>query len=278
MRTGLIAEVVGTAIGEAATQLRPDFRDALRSASIVERSPRGKRIIGQLLENAEIAERERLPLCQDTGSVWVWVELGVAECLEGDLQGDIDRAVAEAYLANGLRMSMVRDSYSLRANSGDNTPAFVDLTQKPGSGARVHVMLKGGGSDNSSQIAMLDPSAGEEGIAEFLVRALKDKASGACPPLLIGVGVGGTFDTVGKYAKRALLRRIGEPAVSESAEALEQRLLEVANATGIGPAGLGGDTTAVAVNVVTAASHIAALPVAVNMGCCAVRSVTVDVD
>jgi tartrate/fumarate subfamily iron-sulfur-dependent hydro-lyase alpha chain len=138
-------------------------------------------------------------------------------------------------------------------------------------------MLKGGGSDNASALAMLPPSAGLDGVLDFVIRAVEAKATGACPPLLVGVAVGGTFDTVAGLAKRALLRRIGTPAGSAAAAGAERRMLEAINATGIGPAGLGGRTTALAVHLVTAACHIAALPVAVNMGCCAVRSAVVEV-
>lgn len=278
MRVDVIAEAVRTSIAGAATTLRPDVADALARSATRERSARGRRVLEQLVENAGIASRDRVPLCQDTGTVWVWVELGCEECLEGDLAAAVNAAVGDAYSAGALRMSVVADALTDRTNTGDNTPAFIDLTQRPGRGATVHTMLKGGGSDNASALAMLDPSAGREGVVRFVLDTVSAKATGACPPLLIGVAVGGTFDSVAKLAKKALLRPVGTPSTIAGIAALEEELLAGVNALGIGPAGLGGDTTALAVHVLTAPCHIAALPVAVNLGCSAMRSVTVELD
>lgn len=271
-----IAEAVYAAIGQAATGLRPDFLAALEAAVETEESPRGRRVLEQLVANAEMAAEDRVPLCQDTGTVWVRVTLGADERLGGDLQAAVDDAVARAYAANALRMSVARDALSDRSNTGDNTPAFIDVLMRPGTGATVEVMLKGGGSDNASAVAMLEPAAGTEGIVRTVVAAVEAKATSACPPLLIGVGVGSTFDKVAGLAKKALLRPVGMGARTAEAAALEEELLDAVNATGIGPAGLGGTTTALGVNVETAPCHIAALPVAVNMGCSAVRSATVE--
>lgn len=273
-----IAAAVRSGVLEAARALRPDVADALTRALGTERSERGRRVLSQLVENAAIAERDRVPLCQDTGTVWVWVELGEQECLDGDLYAAVDTAVAEAYREGALRMSVARDALFDRSNTGDNAPAFVDVTFRPGTGATVHVMLKGGGSDNSSAIGMLDPSAGLDGVREFVLRVVTEKAAGACPPVVVGVGVGSTFDKVASLAKKALLRPVDCSSADPRVAAFERDLLEAVNATGIGPAGLGGDTTALAVSVITAPCHIAALPVAVNMGCCAARSVSIDVD
>lgn len=273
----VIGAAVRGAVVEAALTLRPDVRVALEAAATTERSERGRRVIEQLLENAVIASADRVPLCQDTGTVWVWLELGASECLSGDLYAEIDAGVAQAYREAALRMSVAKDALFDRSNTGDNTPAFVDVTFRPGAGATVHVMLKGGGSDNSSAVGMLEPSAGVDGVIEFVESVVAEKATGACPPLVVGVGVGSTFDKVGSLAKKALLRPVDRPSAVTEAAALERALLGRINALGIGPAGLGGDTTALAVNVLTAPCHIAALPVAVNMGCCAVRSVSVDV-
>ena len=275
-----IATAVGMAVRQAAVTLRPDVLAAMRTAVAEEPSERGRRVLDQLIANAEIAVAEGVPLCQDTGTVWVLVELGAEECLHGDLQTEVDTAVAEAYRDAGLRMSTVRDAAFDRGNPGDNTPAFIDITSRPGPGATVHVMLKGGGSDNSSAIRMLDPAAGLDGIEAFVVEQVRAKASAACPPLVVGVGVGGTFDKVAGLSKKALLRTLDTPPVGPyAAEAieLENRLLAAINATGIGPSGLGGRTTALGVRVVTAPCHIAAMPVAVNIGCSAVRSAFVEV-
>lgn len=273
-----IADAVRSAIAEAAVTLRPDVLAAMDDAVAQEPTERGALVLGQLLENARIARAERVPLCQDTGTAWVWVELGADECLGGDLQATVDEAVRQAYRDNGLRMSVVRDALGDRANTGDNTPAFVDVTMRPGHGATVSVMLKGGGSDNASALAMLDPSAGEDGIIRFVTETISAKATGACPPLVVGVGVGGTFDSVAKLAKKALLRPLDVAAASDAAAELEEALLAGINALGIGPAGLGGAATALGVRVLSAPCHIAALPVAVNVGCSAMRSATVDVD
>ncbi len=270
-----IATAVRDAIRVAAVELRPDVAAALARAARSETSARGRAVLAQLVENAEIASMDRVPLCQDTGSVWVRIEMGSDERLGGDLHSQVDAAVTEAYRDGALRMSMVRDALLDRTNSGDNTPAFIEIVSRPGTGARVDVMLKGGGSDNASVVTMLDPAAGIAGVRDAVVNAVVAKGASACPPLLIGVGVGSTFDRVASLAKHALLRPIGSSGDPRAA-ALERELLEAVNATGVGPGGLGGSTTALAVHVETAPCHIACLPVAVNLGCCAIRSATVE--
>lgn len=270
-----IAEAVYAAIREAAVSLRSDVSAAFATAAETEPSPRGRSVLLQLVDNARVARTDGVPVCQDTGSVWVRVEFGPDVCPDAGLLSEIDAAVATAYRDGALRMSVVRDALTDRTNTGDNTPAFVDLVPRAEAGARVDVMLKGGGSDNASVVAMLDPSAGVAGVRETVLAVVRAKAASACPPLLIGVGVGSTFDRVAGLAKHALLRAVGEPG-DPAVEALERELLEAVNATGIGPAGLGGRTTALAVHVETAPCHIAALPVAVNLGCCAVRSASVE--
>ncbi len=277
LRASSIGDAVREAVARAACELRPDVAAALADAAKRERSSRGRAVLAQLVENARIAAADRVPICQDTGTVWVRIELGSEETLTGNVATEINAAVASAYREAGLRMSLVRDALLDRTNTGDNTPAFVDLLWRPGTGATVHVMLKGGGSDNASRIAMLTPDAGFEGVKRLVVETVEATATGACPPLLVGVGVGATFDKVGGLAKRALLREIGSVPKDDRVGAMEAELLDAVNATGIGPAGLGGDTTALAVHLVTAPCHIAALPVAVNMGCCAVRSAVVEV-
>ncbi|MBE0476608.1 MAG: fumarate hydratase [Coriobacteriia bacterium] len=275
-----IAEAVGRACRDAAVTLRPDVLAALRAAAASEPSGRGRRVLRQLIENAEVAAADRVPLCQDTGTVWALIELGAEERLGGDLQARVDAEVARAFRQAGLRASIVRDAAFDRANTGDNTPAFLDVVARPGRGATVHVMLKGGGSDNSSALSMLEPAEGLAGVRRFVVETVRAKASGACPPLVVGVGVGGTFDRVAGLAKKALLRPLGTSPTGPHAretEALEAELLDAVNATGIGPGGLGGRSTALGVSVLSAPCHIAALPVAVNVGCSAVRSVTLEV-
>lgn len=272
-----IAEAVREAIPRAAVGLRSDVLDALRRAAASERSSRGRIVLGQLIENAELAASEFAPLCQDTGTTWIFVELGDEECLEGDVQSAVDEAVREAYRTAGLRMSVVRDALLDRTNTGDNTPAFVELVQRAGRGATVHVMLKGGGSDNASRVAMLTPAQGWEGVRAFALETAAETARSACPPVILGVGVGGTFDKVAALAKRALLIPLDAPRADARIAAFEAELLSAINATGIGPGGLGGDTTALGVRILTAPSHIAALPVAVNVGCNSMRTVKTEV-
>lgn len=276
-RAEQIAAAVREAVPRAACNLRPDVAQALSAALVAERSERGRAVLAQLVANAELASADLVPLCQDTGTVWVRIELGHGESLSGDVQSACDEAVAEAYRSAGLRMSTVNDALLDRSNRGDNTPAFVEVVWRTKPGCTVHVMLKGGGSDNASRIEMLPPGAGWEGVRRVVLETVTAKATGACPPLVVGVGVGATFDTVGKLAKKALLRPVGIAPVDQVQAGYEAELLGAINATGIGPGGLGGDTTALAVHIATAPCHIAALPVAVNMGCCAVRSASVEV-
>ena len=239
-------------------------------------SPWARRL-DQLVENARIAARERVPVCQDTGTVWACLEVGPDVLVRGDVFSEVDGAVASVRAEARLRASVVRDAAFDRANTADNTPAFCEVrfVDEPGA-ARLHVMLKGGGSDNASRVVMLAPGAGMQGVVDEVVRCVREKGANACPPLVIGVGVGGTFDKVAGLAKRALMRPAGEPAADPRAAELEEELLAAVNATGVGPGGLGGRTTALSVRVATAPCHIAALPLAVNMGCSAMRRATID--
>jgi len=258
-------------VGECGSVLRPDMRAGIERALGSERSETGQRVLRMILANADIARTDGVPLCQDTGTVWVRLELGDDVCIEGDLQAQVDQAVAGAYRLNGLRMSIVRDALLDRSNTETNTPSFIEVTHRPGAGATLHVMMKGAGSDNASRIVMLNPDQGLGGVERVLLETVIEKGSVACPPMVIGVGVGATIDKVGGLAKRALLRAVGEKNPNPELAAIEADLLRAVNATGIGPGGLGGDTTALAVHVMTAPCHIAALPVSINLGCSAHR-------
>ena len=271
-----VADAVYAAVREAAVTLRPDVRAAVEQAQSTEQSERGRAVLGQILENARIAQTDGVPLCQDTGTVWVRLEVGEQLAVPGDVLSGVDGAVARAYADGRLRMSVLADALLDRTNTGDNTPAFAELAFVPGRGATVHVLLKGGGSDNASRVVMLAPGAGPEGVQQVVLDCVHEKAANACPPLVVGVGVGATFDKVAGLAKHALLRPVGSPAASAQAAAFERELLDAVNAMGIGPAALGGSTTALAVHLETAPCHIAALPVAVNMGCCAMRSRSIE--
>ncbi len=275
----LVATALDEAIPHLACDLRPDVLEGLRRARQDESDERARLVLDQLLENAAVAADDHVPICQDTGTVWICLELGSEGVeLATDPFVEADETVARAYRDNALRFSTLRDALTDRSNSGDNTPAFTEIRYVPGSGATLHVMLKGGGSDNASCVEMLAPGAGADGVREVVLRRVEEKASSACPPLVVGVGVGSTFDAVAGLAKHALLRPVDEPAADPQVAAFEADLLTDINALGIGPAALGGDTTALACHIQTAPCHIAALPVAVNLGCCALRSISIDLE
>ncbi|MDO4183237.1 MAG: fumarate hydratase [Coriobacteriia bacterium] len=271
-----VAQQVYDAVRACAISPRPDVLEGFHQALQHETQPRACTVLNQLIENARIGAADGVPVCQDTGTCWVRLEVGQELTVPGDILVGVDDAVACAFADGKLRMSVLRDALLDRTNTGTNTPAFAEIAFVPGSGAVLHVMLKGGGSDNASRVAMLAPGAGWEGVKQVVLDCVREKAANACPPLVVGVGVGATFDKVASLAKHALLRPVGAPSPDHAAAAYEQELLEAVNALGIGPAALGGATTALAVHLETAPCHIAALPVAVNMGCCAMRSVSVD--
>lgn len=272
-----VGEAVYDAIRQCAVTLRPDFRKAVEAAR-EEAAPESREagVLDRILENARIGATDGVPICQDTGSVWVCLEVGEALAVPGNIFSRVNDAVARAYTDGRLRMSLVRDALFDRANTGDNTPAFCELKLVPGDSATLHVLLKGGGSDNASRVVMLPPGAGADSVRRVVLDCVREKAANACPPLVIGLGVGATFDKVAGLAKHALLREVGSSAASAEAAAFEEELLAEVNALGIGPAALGGAPTALAVHLETAPCHIAALPVAVNMGCCAMRSASVQ--
>lgn len=269
-----VAQAVEQAIRTCATTLRPDFHAAITAAR-QQAEGRAAGVLDSILENAAIAAADGVPLCQDTGSVWVCLEVGEELAAPGTVFAGVNDAVARAYTEGRLRMSLVKDALFDRANTGNNTPAFCELKLVPGNEAVLHVLLKGGGSDNASRVVMLPPGAGAAGVRQVVLDCVREKAANACPPLVIGLGVGATFDKVAGLAKHALLREVGSPAASDEAAAFEEALLAEVNALGLGPGALGGSPTAVAVHLETAPCHIAALPVAVNMGCCAMRSASV---
>lgn len=275
-----VARAIYEAIRECATTLRPDVLAAMQQhweeAQAARPGSREESVLAAIVRNAQIGQRDGVPICQDTGTVWVCLEVGNELCIPGNVFSDVDDAVARAYEEGRLRMSVVRDALFDRANTGTNTPAFCEIKVVPGAGARLHVLLKGGGSDNASRVMMLSPDAGPDGVKRAVVDCVREKAANACPPLIIGLGVGATFDKVAGLAKHALLRAVGTPAASSEAAAFEQEVLDAVNATGIGPGALGGTPTALAVHLETAPCHIAALPVAINMGCCAMRSASID--
>lgn len=271
-----VSRAVRENLGRLAWDLPADVQQALEAARAAETGSRGRQALDLLLANACTARDERMPLCQDTGTVWCCLEVGPDVAVAGDALSGVDGAVAAVYTGERLRKSLVADALLDRSNTGDNTPAFTELRLVGRPGARLHLMLKGGGSDNASRVAMLPPSAGRQGVIDTVLACVSQKAANACPPLIVGVGVGGTFDKVALLAKHALMRPVGAPPADPAAAAFEEELLDAVNATGIGPGALGGRTTALAVHLETAPCHIAALPVAVNMGCSAMRRGTYE--
>jgi fumarate hydratase subunit alpha len=236
-----------------------------------EDSPIGKHILELLQENAKIAKEELVPMCQDCGFAVIFVELGQEVHIRGGgLEEAINEGVRQGYKEGYLRKSILGDPI-MRANTGDNTPAVVHVQIVPGDKLKLIVAPKGGGSENMSGVKMLKPSDGIEGVKNFVIQRVKEAGSNPCPPIVVGVGIGGTFEVAALISKKALLRPLGEPSPDPEAAALEKELLSKVNDLGIGPQGLGGRTTALAVHVEKYPCHIASLPVAVNINCHAAR-------
>jgi fumarate hydratase subunit alpha len=266
---------VRAALLELALRLPEDVRRALAVAREADASPRAREILGLLLQNVQAAETQCLPLCQDTGMVVIFAEVGEEVCLAGDLQAALDEAVAAAYTEGYLRPSVLADPLRRNSNTGNNTPAIVHLQRVPGDRVTLHLAAKGGGSENQSALWMLSPSQGREGIIAAVVERVRQAGGRPCPPLILGLGLGGNFETAPLLAKRALLRTLGEPSPDPDLAALETEILAQVNATGVGPMGMGGDTTALAVHALSAPCHLATLPVALNVQCHAARHGTV---
>lgn len=266
-----ITETVRRLCVEANTRLGDDVVRAFERFRDTEESPTGRDVLEQLLENARIARDEGLPLCQDTGFAVVFVDLGQdVHLVGGDLYEAVNEGVRRGYEEGYLRKSIVADPLR-RKNTGDNTPAVVHVRVVPGDRVRITFAPKGGGSENMSGIAMLKPADGVEGVKRFVVERVREAGPNPCPPTIVGVGIGGTFEVAALLAKRALLRPVGEPNPDPFYADLERELLGRINALGIGPAGLGGTTTSLAVHIEAHPCHIASLPVAVNIQCHSAR-------
>ena len=258
---------------EATRYLPDDVLVALQRAETSEASPLGKRILGRILENAQISRDTALPLCQDTGLTVVFLEVGQdVHITGGDLSAAVQQGVRNGYAAGLLRKSVVAHPFSTRLKTTDNTPAVIHTEIVPGDHLALTVMPKGGGCENMSYFQMLTPAAGRVGAVDFVVDCVDRSGANPCPPLVVGVGIGGSADKAMALAKHSLLRRVGEPSADAETAALEQELLSRINALGIGPIGVGGTTTALAVHVETYPCHIASLPVAVNLQCHSARS------
>ena len=267
-----VAELVKRLSIEANLYAPRDLKQSLREAKALEASPYGLAVLEDLLENIRLARDEKMPLCQDCGMAVVFVDWGQEAVLTGDnLQESIDEGVSRAYIEGYLRKSVVNDPLYDRKNTGDNTPAVVHLRLVQGSEVEITVVPKGMGSENASALAMLSPADGEEGVVNFVTSVIAQKGQNACPPLVVGVGIGGNFESAPILAKRSLLRPIGSRNEDPRYAKLEERLLREINGLGLGPGGYGGKVTALDVHVEYMPTHIAGLPVAVNVSCNALR-------
>ncbi|MBD5551072.1 MAG: fumarate hydratase [Lachnospiraceae bacterium] len=262
---------------EANYFLSPDMKQAITDAADVEETEIGKHIIGKLCENMNIAGEDMIPICQDTGMAVVFLEIGQEVHFEGgNLEEAINEGVRQGYREGYLRKSVVRDPL-MRENTKDNTPAVIHYQIIPGDRVKITVAPKGFGSENMSRVFMLKPADGIEGVKQAVLTAVKEAGPNACPPMVVGVGIGGTFEKCALLAKKALTRPVQEFSDIPYVREMEKELLEKINQTGIGPGGLGGTVTALAVNINTYPTHIAGLPVAVNICCHVNRHVVREV-
>ena len=252
---------------EANHMLTPDMQKALECAVTDEKSPIGQKVLGQLQDNLQIAQEDTIPICQDTGMAVVFLEIGQDVHFEGgSLTDAINEGVRQGYVEGYLRKSVVKDPL-IRENTKDNTPAVIHYDLVPGDKVKITVAPKGFGSENMSRVFMLKPADGIEGVKNAILTAVKDAGPNACPPMVVGVGIGGTFEKCALLAKKALTRPVDERSSIPYVKELEEEMLATINRLGIGPGGLGGSTTALAVNIDTYPTHIAGLPVAVNICC-----------
>jgi fumarate hydratase subunit alpha len=267
IRAAAITDVVADLFRQANYSLGDDVLAALQKAREQEESPAGRGVIDTILRNASVAAAEGVPLCQDCGTAVVFLEIGQEVHVNGDPYGAVNEGVRRAYKEGYLRKSVVSHPFSVRTNTGDNTPAVIHVDIIPGDKLRIAILPKGGGAENMARLGMLLPGAGRKGVADLVVKTVEAAASNACPPLIIGVGIGGTAEKAMLMAKHALLRRVGEASSDKETAALEKEILQKVNDLGIGPAGYGGRITTLAVHVESFPAHIGSLPVAVNLQC-----------
>ena len=262
-----VTQIVRDLCIEANYALSSDMKERLLQAKEEEKSPLGTQILEKLEDNLRIAKEENIPICQDTGMAVVFMEIGQDVHVRGaSLTDAVNEGVRRGYIEGYLRKSVVSDPL-LRVNTGDNTPAVIHYEIVPGDKIRITVAPKGFGSENMSRIFMLKPADGEEGVKNAILTAVKEAGPNACPPMVIGVGIGGTFEKCAQLAKRALTLPVEQRAEQSHIASMEEQVLEKINRTGIGPAGLGGTVTALALHILTNPTHIAGLPVAVNICC-----------
>ncbi len=264
-----IAEAVQTANFSLSEDLYERFNQALKQ----EKSKLGKDVLKELIKNAQIAEDEKIPICQDTGIVVIFVEIGEDVFIEGDLNEAINYGIKIGYNEGYLRKSVVEDPFD-RDNTGDNTPAVIYTERVPGNKLNFKVLIKGAGSENMSKIKMFNPTATKDEIIEFIINTVKKAGANACPPYILGIGIGGTFEKAAMLSKKAL---VSDKTKNDQVIKFEQKILKEVNKTGIGPGGLGGTVTALDIKVLTYPCHIASLPVAVNINCHASRHISITI-
>jgi len=273
LQAGTVTDAVRRMCVKANQVLPDDVRRCITACRGAEDWQPAKDILDRIIENYEVAERECVPICQDTGVTCVFVEIGQDVRVAGNLSEAIHEGVRQGSREGYLRASLINDPL-LRVNTGDNTPAMIYYDIVPGSICRITVAPKGFGSENMSRVAMLRPADGLEGVKAFVLRTVEEAGANPCPPVIVGVGLGGTFDKAPLLAKKALLRSADDVHPDPRYAAIEKELMESINALGVGPQGFGGKTTALAVKVSAMATHIAGLPVAVNINCHAARHVS----
>lgn len=276
IRSDLITETVSELCIRANRELPADVRAALENARAAEPWPLAEKSLGILCDNLALAKERCLPICQDTGAACIFLELGQEVYIDGSLEEAIQAGVRKGYTEGYLRKSIVGDPLR-RVNTDDNTPGFLSVHLVPGDVCRITVFPKGFGSENMSRLAMLKPSDGVEGVKNFVLETVRLAGPNPCPPIVAGVGIGGTFDKVAYLAKSALLRPLDRPNPDPYYAALERELLESINSLGIGPQGFGGYTTALGLAIETAPTHVAGLPVAVNISCHATRRASAEI-
>lgn len=271
-----ITDAVARAVITANTRLPEDVLIALQEAFKKESSARARRFLEIILENADLACNEGWALCQDTGMVVAEVELGQEVYIEGDFSQSINEGIRIGYEEGYFRKSVVKDPFN-RINTGDNTPAIIHTSLVAGDKIKIALLPKGAGSENMGQLAMLKPAQGLKGVKDFIIKVVREAGPNPCPPIIVGVGIGGNMETAALLAKQALLRPVNQRHQRPDLAELESELLERINRLGIGPQGMGGDTTALAVNVEVYPTHIASLPVAVSLGCHSTRRVVITI-
>ena len=273
-----IRDTVSRMSQEANFFLPDDVLDALKKARKNEEAPRAQKVLDMIVKNSEIAAEKQIALCQDTGTTVIFLEIGQdVHLIGGHLIDALSDGVRSGYKEGFLRNSIVNQPFSARINTGDNTPPIVHTDIVPGEDLKITILPKGGGCENMSRLAILRPGDGKKGVIDFTLKAIEESGGNPCPPLIVGVGIGGTAEHVMHMAKKSLLRKVGELNPDPEVAELEQELLEIVNARGIGPQAWGGRSTALAVNIETHPTHITSLPVGVNLQCHSARLKTATI-